>query len=122
MDWDAEELAALLGKEPDIPALVELGAKFANLKLDLLTWLVVEYRTSPQSNLGCAASLLRAGRVAVNRTTEHENGLLDETTALNRGHVERVCRVRVRVLVWSSTPCTGGFFFVAVRPAPARRL
>ena len=44
VDWDAEELSALLvGKDSDIPALVKLDAKFVDLKLDLLTWLVVEY-------------------------------------------------------------------------------
>ena len=42
------------------------------------------------------------------RITERENGLLDETIALIRGHLERVCMAGVRVLVWSSTPCTGG--------------
>ena len=108
VDWGAEEPSALLGKEPDIPALVELDARFVDLNLDLLTWLVVEYCASPQSNLGCAGSSLKSGRVAVIRITERENGLLGETIALIRGHVERVCRMGVRVLVWSSTPCTGG--------------
>ena len=106
--WDSEELSALLGKDPNVPALVELDAKFCDLKFDLLTWLVVEYCTSPQSSLGCAANALSNRKVAVIRITERENGLLDETIALIRSHIERACRVGVRVLVWSSTPCAGG--------------
>ena len=35
-------------------------------------------------------------------------GLLDEIIALIRSHIERACRLGVRVVVWSSTPCTIG--------------
>ena len=50
--WDMESVVAILGKEPDVPALVDLDLKFLELKLEKLCWLVVEYCTSPESNLG----------------------------------------------------------------------
>ena len=40
--------------------------------------------------------------------TERESGLADEVIAVLRSHIERLCRLQVNVLVWSSTPCTGG--------------
>ena len=115
VDWDSEELSALFGRDPNVPALVELDAKFCDMKFDLLTWLVVEYCTSPQSNLGCAANALSNRKVAVIRAAEREKGLLDETIALIRSHIERACRLGVRVLVWSSTPRAGGCLWQFVK-------
>ena len=42
------------------------------------------------------------------RITEREHGLADETIAVLRRRVERLCRSAVNVLIWSSNPCTGG--------------
>ena len=43
--------------------------------------------------------------------TEDENGLLDETIALLRAGIVRFVENHVHVLVWSSTPCTGGCLY-----------
>ena len=43
--------------------------------------------------------------------TEDENGLLEETIALLRAGIVRFVENCVRVLIWSSTPCTGGCLF-----------
>ena len=104
-DWDCAQLCRMLGKSPDLPVLLELEQNLSAVSAEA-HWLVVEFCTSENSNLGIAA--LELGSVKLVRITERENGVLDETIAIVRTHVERLCRLGVNVLIWSSTPCTGG--------------
>ncbi|CAE7605206.1 unnamed protein product [Symbiodinium natans] len=104
-DWDCAQLCRMLGKSPDLPVLLELEQNLSAVSAEA-HWLIVEFCTSENSNLGIAA--LELGSVKLVRITERENGVLDETIAIVRTHVERLCRLGVNVLIWSSTPCTGG--------------
>ena len=105
-EWDDERICAVLGKVVDLSVLEELESRLENVDPRLTCWLVVEFCTSAESNMGKAACEVPG--VTVIRITERENGLADETIATLRSHIERLCRLRVCVLVWSSTPCTGG--------------
>ena len=105
-EWDDERICAVLGKVVDWSVLEELESRLGNVNPSLVYWLVIEFCTSAESNMGKAACEVRG--VKVIRITEKEDGLADETIAILRSHIERLCRLQVCVLVWSSTPCTGG--------------
>ena len=99
-EWDDERICAAFGLERLLTCRC-----LKSLKVDLKASMP-QFCTSAESNMGKVACELRG--VEVIRITERENGLADETIAVLRSHIERLCRLTVNVLIWSSIPCTGG--------------
>ena len=105
-DHDLFELCRMLGKVVDELGLERLSWQLDEVDVKKTRWVVVEFCTSRNSGLKVASEAF--ADVEVICVTEDENGLLDETIALLRAGIVRFVENCVHVLVWSSTPCTGG--------------
>ena len=105
-DHDLIELCRILGKVVDESALERLSWQLDEVDVKRIRWVVVEFCTSRNSGMKIASQAFSDLKVIC--VTEDENGLLDETVALLRAGIVRFVENHVRVLVWSSTPCTGG--------------
>ena len=58
-EWDDERICAGVGKIVDLSVLEELENRLENINPSLVYWLVVEFRTSAESNMGKAAYPMR---------------------------------------------------------------
>ena len=108
-DYDLVELCRMLGKVVDESALERLSWQLDEVDVKRICWVVVEFCTSRNSGMKIASEAFKDLKVIC--ITEDENGLLDETIALLRAGIVPFAENRVRVLVWSSTPCTGGCLY-----------
>ena len=90
----------------NVTALERLSCELDALNYQKTRWVVVEFCTSVNSGMRQASKEIE--HVCVVCITEDENGLLDETVALVRASIALWVERGIRVLVWSSTPCTGG--------------
>ena len=104
-EWDDERICTAFGKVVDLSVLEELESLLESVDPSV-AWLVVQFCTSAESNMGKVACELRG--VEVIRIIERENGLADETIAVLRSHIEQLRSLTVNVLIWWSIPCTGG--------------
>ena len=108
-DIDVGRLCALMCRTVEPAVLERLGVELDEVCLSKTRWVVVEFCTSVDSNMRQAAQCVPG--VEVICITEEENGLQDETIALVRSAIVRYIEYGVRVLVWSSTLCTGGCLY-----------
>ena len=62
-EWDDERICAVLGKVVDWSVLEELESRLGNVNPSLVYWLVIEFCTSAESNMGKAACEVRGVKV-----------------------------------------------------------
>ena len=105
-DGDQIVLSSLLGRIVSTSALERYARQLDEVNPVRNRWVVVEFCTSVNSGMKLAAETFRFLKVIC--ITEEENGLCEEIIALTRNFVVSMVEQGVRVLVWSSTPCTGG--------------
>ena len=96
-DCDQIVLSTLLGRIVSTSALERYARQLDEVN---------PVRNRVNSGMKLAAETLRSLKVIC--ITEEENGLCEEIIALTRNFVVSMIEQGVRVLVWSSTPCTGG--------------
>ena len=106
LDVDVERLCSMMYRFVNVAALERLSCELDALNCQKIRWVVVEFCTSVNSGMRQASKEIE--HVCVVCITEDENGLLDETIALVRSSIALWVERGIRVLVWSSTPCTGG--------------
>ena len=105
-DCDQIVLSTLLGRIVSTSALERYARQLDEVNPVRNRWVVVEVCTSVNSGMKLAAETFRSLKVIC--ITEEENGLCEEIIALTRNFVVSMVEQGVRVLVWSSTACTGG--------------
>ena len=109
LDFDQTVLCSMLGRVLVVSVLERFGRQLDEVNLEKNRWVVVEFCTSVNSGMKVAAEAFKNLKVVC--VTEEENGLSEETIALLRCFIVRMVEGGVRVLVWSSTPCTGGCLY-----------
>ena len=105
-DCDQIVLSTLLGRIVSTSALERYARQLDEVNPVRNRWVVVEFCTSVNSGMKIAAEAFRDLTVVC--ITEEENGLCEEIIALTPNFVVSMVEKGVRVLVRSSTPCTGG--------------
>ena len=109
LDFDQIVLCSMLGRVLAVSVLERFSRQLDEVNLEKNRWVVVEFCTSVNSGMKVAVEAFKNLKVVC--VTEEENGLSEETIALLRCFIVRMVEGGVRVLVWSSTPCTGGCLY-----------